>query len=81
VVVAAIHQGYVHGQAGEAASCVNTGKAAANNDYAETAGERLLKRSEQFAQIVNLSIRRCRRRAIGDRRMGVCWLIRICKKL
>jgi hypothetical protein len=51
VMVAAIHQGYVHGQAGEAAGCVNTGKSAADDDNAETAGERLLKRSEQFAQI------------------------------
>jgi hypothetical protein len=44
-MVAAIHKGYVHGQAGKAAGCVNAGKAAADNDNAETAGERLLKRS------------------------------------
>ena len=71
MVVAAVNQGYVHRQAGEAAGCVNAGKAAADDDNAKTAGKRQLKRSEQFAQIVNLSLRRCRRGAIGGRSMGV----------
>jgi hypothetical protein len=44
-MVAAIHEGYVHGQAGKATGRVNAGKAAADDDYAGTNGERLLKRS------------------------------------
>ena len=45
VMIAAIHQGYIHGQAAKATGRVNAGKAAADDDYAETAVERLLKRS------------------------------------
>jgi hypothetical protein len=51
VMVAAIHQGYVHGQAGKATGRVNAGKAAADDDNAGPVGEWLLKRSKQFAQI------------------------------
>jgi len=36
VMVAAIHQGYVHGQAGKATGGVNAGKAAADDDDART---------------------------------------------
>jgi hypothetical protein len=43
VMVAAIHQGYVHGQAGKTACRVNAGKAAANDDNAGPVGDRLLK--------------------------------------
>ncbi len=74
VMVAAVHEGYVHGQAGKASGCMNACKAAADDDYAGTVGERLLKRSGQFAQIVNLSIRRCGRGAISDRR-DVFWFV------
>jgi hypothetical protein len=45
VMVAAIHQGYVHGQAGKATGGVNAGKAAADDDDAGTVSERLFKRS------------------------------------
>ena len=44
-MVAAIHQGYVYGQAGKATGRVKASKAAADDDYAGTVGRRLLKRS------------------------------------
>ena len=45
VMVAAIHQRYVHRQPGKATGCVNAGKAAADDDNAGSVGERLFKRS------------------------------------